>query len=195
MERLLAVFSRRTAPSTSAATASTDLSAPAWGPTSAASGQGARCTEPSCHQLQTSSVTKGRNGAKRRWRAERASASVARAESVPPGVGFAVGARLDQLDVVVAEGPEEGLGDLERPGVVEAVVGGRGRVDRARRAAPAAPRRAARAPRRSPVSGPRPAGPARTSTRSRTLIARRRPIFMTPMSSAVSVPGRPLQAQ
>ena len=43
----------------------------------------AACTEPACHQLHTSSVTKGMNGAKRRCSTERAMASVARAESAP----------------------------------------------------------------------------------------------------------------
>ena len=43
-------------------------------------GQRCRCTEPSCHHDQTSSVTKQRNGANRRSSVDSASASAARAE-------------------------------------------------------------------------------------------------------------------
>ena len=42
---------------------------------------------------------------------------------------LAVGARLDELDVVVGERPKEGLGALERPCVVVAVEGTCGIVD------------------------------------------------------------------
>ena len=44
-------------------------------------------------------------------------------------VAVAVGADLDQLEVVVAEAPEERLGALERPGVVEGVERRGGVVD------------------------------------------------------------------
>ena len=49
--------------------------------------------------------------------------------------GVAVGAGLDQLEVVVAERPEEGLGALERTGVVVPLEGGGGLVDHLRQAA------------------------------------------------------------
>ena len=79
---------------------------------------GAVWIEPARHHDQTSSVTKGRNGASRRSCTERASGQRR------PGRGgarlgrIAVGAGLDQLQVVVAERPEERLGALEGPGVV-----------------------------------------------------------------------------
>ena len=45
------------------------------------------------------------------------------------------------------------------------------------------------------MPGPSPSRPRANFDALRILIASRRPIFMTPVSSAVSVPGRPLQAQ
>ena len=56
----------------------------------------------------------------------------------------AVGPALDQLEVVVAELPEERLGALERPGVVVAVEGGGGVVDQLGQRRRAWPGRAAR---------------------------------------------------
>ena len=81
---------------------------------SSAVGQRARCTEPSCHHDQTSSVTNGRTGANRRSSdderdPQRGPGDCGR--GVAPG---AVGPVLDQLEVVVAERPEELLGPLER---------------------------------------------------------------------------------
>src|SRR5207249_7469976 len=52
---------------------------------SAACGQGARCTEPSCHQDQTSSVTNGRKGARSRSCTDKAPARVARADAAEAG--------------------------------------------------------------------------------------------------------------
>ena len=46
-------------------------------------GQEEVCTEPSFHQLQTSSVTKGRNGANSRSMTSRARRSAVRALSAP----------------------------------------------------------------------------------------------------------------
>jgi len=86
MERFSVVLARRTAPRTSAATVRTEASPSTpkstCSPSSPTLGHGARCTDPGCHHRHTSSVTKGRNGAKSRSCAERARASVARAESV-----------------------------------------------------------------------------------------------------------------
>ena len=92
------------------------------------------------------------------------------------GVPLAVGAGLDQLHVVVAEGPEEGLGELLRPGVVEPLEGGGGRRDHL-------------------GQGSSPRRPRANLEALSSLMANRRPIFMMPVSTAVSVPGRPLQAQ
>ena len=47
----------------------------------AVGGHGARCTDPSCHQLQTSSVTNGSTGANNRCTTDSASRSVARADA------------------------------------------------------------------------------------------------------------------
>jgi len=82
---------------------------------SSVTGHGAWSTEPSCHQLQTSSVTKGRNGAR----------GAAASRGRPPGrcardgvsvVVGAVGTRLDELEVVVTEGPEERFGPARGTG-------------------------------------------------------------------------------
>ena len=82
-------------------------------------GHGARCTEPSRHHDQTSSVANGSTGANRRSSTSSARPSAARAEAVSGGTRVgAVGAVLDQLEVVVAERPEERLGQLQRAGVV-----------------------------------------------------------------------------
>ena len=93
---------------------------PSWAirATSSTVGHGARCTEPSCHHDQTSSVTNGRNGANSRSCTLSAVASAARAEAAASGPWAAVGPVLDQLEVVVAERPEVGLGQLEGAGVV-----------------------------------------------------------------------------
>jgi hypothetical protein len=69
----------RTAASAAATTGSTSASPPAG--SSAAVGHGARCTEPACHQDQTSSVTNGSTGANSRSCTDSASASVACADS------------------------------------------------------------------------------------------------------------------
>ena len=75
----------------------------------------------SCHQLHASSVANGSVGASSRCTTSRAMRSAACADAAGLVAATAVGAALDQLDVVVAEPPEERLGALERPGVVEAV--------------------------------------------------------------------------
>ena len=82
-----------------------------------------------CHHDHTSSVANGRYGANSRSSTdERACAARCCAEAgrfAAPMV--AVAARLDQLDVVVAEVPEERLGALQRLGVLVALER-RGRV-------------------------------------------------------------------
>ena len=78
-------------------------------------------SSPSCHHDQTSSVTNGRNGASSRSCTWSASASAARADVGRGAAGLVVRALLDQLEVVVAELPEELLGRLERGGVVVGV--------------------------------------------------------------------------
>ncbi len=154
-------------------------------------GHAARCTVPSCHQRpdlfgherqhrgeqpQLHREREGERGLRRRGRLRAAAA---------------VGAVLDQLDVVVAERPEERLGELERAGVVVVVERGRGLVDDVGERARASRGRAGRVT--TDVSLGRGAAP-RPSTNLlalSSLIARRRPIFICPMSNAVSVPGRP----
>ena len=195
MDRLCAVFSRRTAPSTSAATASTDVSAPGTRPDVGRLGPAGRvhrALPPPAPDLFGDEGQKGcEEPVQRRQRdGQRGPRRVG-----PVRVTLAVGARLDELDVVVAEGPEERLGQLEGARVVETVVGGGGRLDQRgqlreqRRVQWRVHRVEARAPGRSPSR------PSANFDALRTLMASRRPIFITPVSSAVSVPGRPLQAQ
>ncbi len=84
--RLASVLALRTSPRTQAAVSVTSGSPPA--PrlrSSSASGQLERWTEPGCHHDQTSSVTKGRNGASRRSWVESASCSAAWAEAAASG--------------------------------------------------------------------------------------------------------------
>ena len=75
------------------------------------------CIEPSWVQRQTSSVANGITGASRR---SITSSAVRSAEIALRVAG--VGALLDELEVVVAERPEELLGHLERAGVVVLLV-------------------------------------------------------------------------
>ena len=89
-------------------------------------GQGERWTEPSCHHDHTSSVTKARKGASRRRRTDNASAERGACRRGARVGGVLVGARLDELDVVVAERPEERFGAFQRAGVVIGVEGGGG---------------------------------------------------------------------
>ena len=74
-------------------------------------------------------MTKGRNGANSRSRVDSASGSAAWADARRLVALAAVGPALDQLEVVVAEAPEERLGALEGAGVVVAVEGRGGLVD------------------------------------------------------------------
>src|ERR1700728_1066625 len=85
-ERFAAVLLRLTAPRTSDTTSNTAGSPPAASASSEESGQLARWIDPFCHQLQTSSVTKGKKGARSRSWIERANANAARAEMVGPSV-------------------------------------------------------------------------------------------------------------
>ena len=154
---------------------------------------------PSRHHDHTSSVTNGRCGAKRR------SSVVEGDHERRPGRGGAgvahraVGPLLDELDVVVAEPPEEPLGVVERPGVVEGLERGGRRRRRGWQGRRAGPGRAARSPR--PGRGRRRRARRRRPTPRvnfealRILMARRRPIFIWPSSKVVSVPGCPRAAQ
>ena len=72
-----------------------------------ATGHAARCTEPSRHQDQTSSVTYGRNGANSRSSTSSAVRRAPTAEPAALGARCAVGALLHELEVVVGEAPEE----------------------------------------------------------------------------------------
>ena len=177
--------------SRSASTSASVSSAPPHAAsTSSGVGHAARCTEPACHHDQTSSVTNGRNGANSRSSVESAheQRAVGRRRQLRPLV--AVAARLHQLEVVVAERPEERLGALEHARVVVVLEIARSTRRRAARASSAARDRAAA------VTGPRGSGRASTNFDAlSSLIASRRPTFICPGSNAVSVPGRPLAAQ
>ena len=192
IDLLASDFARRMAPSTSAATARTwgSASGPAAARRSSASGQGERCTEPSCHHDHTSSVTKGRNGANSRSSVDRASAQRGPGRS-RPAAPVAVRPALDQLEVVVAERPEERLGALEGPGVVVRLErrGGAATTTSASRAEHGLVERLADRPTRRRSSRRR--GPARTCEALSILIASRRPTFIWPSSKAASVPGAP----
>ena len=104
---------------------------------------------------------------------------------------LAVRAALDQLDVVVAERPEERLGALERAGVVVALEGVGGALHHVgeRGEHRAVERLGDRRP------GAASGKPSTNFDALSSFTARRRPTFITPKSTAVSVPGRPLQAQ
>src|SRR5436190_883711 len=79
-DSLASVLARRTWASTSPTASSIAGSAGSPGATASGAGHGARWIEPSCHQLQTSSVTKGMIGANRRCSASRAKRSAVMAE-------------------------------------------------------------------------------------------------------------------
>src|SRR5262245_24776103 len=79
-ESLASVLARRTWASTSPTASSIAGSAGSPGATASGVGHGARWIEPSCHQLHTSSVTKGMIGANSRCSASRARRSAAMAE-------------------------------------------------------------------------------------------------------------------
>ena len=139
------VESRRapTTPSASASSPAVSPAPPIGASTSSAVGQAARCTEPSFHHDHTSSVTYGRNGANRRSSVSQRDdhRGVGRARAL--GAEIAVAARLHELEVVVAEVPEELLGALERARVVVLleVGGGVGDERREPRHQPAIDRR------------------------------------------------------
>ena len=139
-------------------------------------------------------MTNGRNGANSRSSIDSASAQ-RRAAPTPAALvaALAVGALLDQLDVVVAEPPEERLGALERPGVV-VVVERRGRlVDDVGELGEQRP--VERLGDRGDVAGGSRRSPSTNFDALSSLMASRRPIFIWPASNAVSVPGRALAAQ
>ena len=78
----------------------------------------ALCTEPGRHHDHTSSVTNGRYGANSRSSVDSATSIALFADAAPSGPEVAVAAPLHQLEVVVAERPEEALGLLEHARVV-----------------------------------------------------------------------------
>ena len=103
---------------------------------------------------------------------------------------IAVAPRLDQLEIVVAEEPEQRLGALEhaRVVVVLEIVGRLAHEPCEVREQPAIDACGHRAR----------AVPGFASTNFdalSSLIASRRPTFICPVSNAVSAPGRPLAAQ
>ena len=166
---------------------------------SAGSGHRARCTEPGCHQDHTSSVTNGRNGANSRSSARQRQPQRGRAPRRPGRRRAPVRPGLDQLHVVVAEEPEELLGQLQRPGVLV-------RLERRRGLAATAASRASSARSSGSVTGASglarrsadlapAARPARTCSTFSILMASRRPTFSCAGSNAVSVPSRALAAQ
>src|SRR6476661_8305492 len=118
MPSLASDLTLRTDATASPTVASTAASPPAG--SASRVGQDWRCREPSPNHDHTSSVAYGMNGASRRSRVSSASLGVALA---------AVGAVLDELEVVVAERPEERLGDLEGAGVVPSLEPVRRLVD------------------------------------------------------------------
>ena len=186
---LASVLARRTAASTSLTGASNETSPPDVN--ASAAGHDAACTDPSCHQLHTSSVT---NGQERREQAQHHVEGLAqRGPCRVCGVVAlrAVGAALDQLDVVVAEPPEERFGALERPGVVEVVERAGRLVDDVVESRQHRPIDAA--------VGAAPAGgspkPSTNLLALSNLVASLRPIFIWPSSKAVSTPGRADAAQ
>ena len=141
---------------------------------SARVGQAAWCTDPSCHHDQTSSVTNGRNGANSlSMHGQRGRQRVVRRCGGLRAL-LAVAAALDELEVVVAEGPEERLGSLQHARVVVRLER-RGRFVDQRRQGPehgAVDRRVRR------DRAPRAARPGRASANFEafsSLIARRRP--------------------
>jgi len=93
METFAAVFALRTWPSTAAAICSTAVSPPppprVQPGLRSADGHGARCTDPSCHQDHTSSVTNGMNGANSRSSTPSAKRSAPLADSAPGPVPYA----------------------------------------------------------------------------------------------------------
>ena len=110
-------FTLRTAASTSAVTANTNGSASARR-SGGESGQVARCTEPDSNHDHTSSVTNGMNGANIRTIVESAPRSAIAADAAGSRRA-AVRASLHQLEVVVAERPEETFDAFEHPRVVK----------------------------------------------------------------------------
>ena len=105
------------------------------------SGHGAVCTEPSLNHDHDSSAANASTGANSRSSVDERDAQRERGGGLAD-VGAVVRALLDELEVVVAERPEERLGDLERAGVVV-------RVERLRRVAHDAVERREHATRRA----------------------------------------------
>ena len=124
--RLASLLARRTAERAAAATSATSGS-PSTG-SSATVGHAARWTEPSCHQRPDLLGDEGQERGEQPLQRRQRQLERGPRRGLARRVGVAVGPLLDQLEVVVAERPEERLGALERPGVVVAVerLGGLG---------------------------------------------------------------------
>ena len=117
-----------------------------------------------------------------------------------------IGPVLDQFDVVIAEGPEEGLGDLQGPGVtelLEAAVAASTTSARAARTARSIGSLTTEASRQGAGAAAMVASSAsqgipmdRANLEAlRTLMARRRPILIWVSSKAASRPRRAELAQ
>ena len=134
---LASVLARRTAPSTSltASRSSAGVGRAAGRRPRARRGCCRRATSSTPPRWRTAASGRAAAAARRgRWR------SAARADAAGAVAAAAVGPALDQLDVVVAEPPEERLGALQRPGVVEARRTPPSPRRRRRRGGPASPR-------------------------------------------------------
>ena len=134
-------FALRT-PASASAAAVTTAGSPSAG-SSAAVGHEARCTEPGLPP-RPDLLGDERQHRREQPQLHRERERQRRLRGLAPPASDAVGPRLHQLDVVVAERPEERLRDLERPRVVERLERGGRLVDDAGQRRSAAPGRSAR---------------------------------------------------
>ena len=194
-DSLASVLARRTWASTSPTASSTaGIRRRRPAPPPSAVGHGARWIEPVLPPAPHLVGHEGEDGRQQPLqRVEGAARSAATAEAAGRVAPRAVGAALDQLDVVVAEPPEEGLGALQRPRVVERLEAGGGLFDHAGQAGEHGPVE------RLGRSAARPPAVRRSASTNlvtlRSLVASLRPICIWPSSKAVSTPGRPAAAQ
>ena len=133
-ERFCSDFALRTAASTSPADLEHERIAAVEAEPRHAVGHAARWIDPVSNHDHTSSVTNGMIGANRRSSVESAVRSATAADARLGLADAAVRAALHELDVVVAERPEEALDALERTRVVERVERRRSRRRRGPRA-------------------------------------------------------------
>ena len=172
IERFASLFALRISPRTAAAAGYTVTSPDAGRPSSSVAGHGAvhRSVAPPRPHLF---------GHERHVRREQSQQRVERERQAPRPMRrhpTAVGAALDQLEVVVAEAPEEPLGPLERARVVVALERRRRVVDQRGEAREhRAVERFGDAPSAATSS---PITPSANFDALRILIARRRPTFI-----------------